>query len=83
MKLDEKNSSIYYKCKTSMGYFSTEVEIFITITKYDKDVCVVEFKKLSGPLMSYYTKVKFIKKEYLDPLSEHYEIKIDDQLVEQ
>ena len=47
----------------------------IRITKYqpDKDISVVEFYKLSGPYLSYYNKVNFIKEKYLAPLSEHYE----------
>ena len=48
------------------------------ISQFDKDVCALSFQKINGALMNYYNKVKMIKEEYLNPLSEHYKLKEED-----
>ena len=66
--MDEKLFKITGDYKCEMG----DVRISLTINNYkeDHDIKVIEFHKVTGNLMSYYSKIKQIKKNFLKPIAE-------------
>ena len=53
----------------------------VSITKVSEDTKAIEFIKLEGNLMAYYEMVKSIKKNYLIPVTKHYENITDDSKI--
>jgi len=51
------------------------VGLKMNIQRVDEEVCVLNFTKTNGALMSFYDQVKMIKKDYLTPLTEVYQKK--------
>jgi hypothetical protein len=71
VKLDENDYTVNGTFKDEFG----NIGVRFDIRKFDDNVCVLEFSKTEGALMSYYDKVKMIKSTYLAPLTAHYQKK--------
>ena len=67
MNLDTDLYKLEFTYKEDLGNVRMAVNLY-----QDEKTTVVEFSRLGGNLMTYYDKVKLVKKDYLSPLQKHY-----------